>query len=107
MGLGGLQMKNKRWRLGKTGDDTRMILDGEGRYVCSIQIHQIPRHQGDYDERRRLKNVPLLLAAPELYEALHALVEDPKFDVAIGGNPYAVQKMLAAAQAALLKAEGK
>jgi hypothetical protein len=50
-------------------------------------------------------NAHLIAAAPELLEALVSLTED--FDLAIGGNPNAVDAMWARVKAALAKAEGR
>ena len=47
----------------------------------------------------------LIAAAPELLEALKGFVEDPQFQISIGGNPNAVQKMLDKARAVIAKAE--
>lgn len=50
----------------------------------------------------------LIAAAPDLYEALSALMgADNKITVAIGGNPIYVEKLMARARSALARAEGK
>jgi hypothetical protein len=52
-------------------------------------------------------NAHLIAAAPELYEALVRFIEDPTFQVAVGGNPNVVDRMLDHARAALAKARGE
>lgn len=46
-------------------------------------------------------------ALDDLFEALTWFLEDPRFQVAIGGNPTAVEEMLESARAALAKARGE
>lgn len=43
----------------------------------------------------------------ELLAALKELLEDPNYQIAIGGNPQAVRAMLARGAAAIAKAEGR
>lgn len=59
------------WGFGNTSDDQRLVLgkSGSGRYVCNVQIHQTPRHMGQFDETEREANARLISAAPDLYEA--------------------------------------
>lgn len=52
-------------------------------------------------------NAKLIAAAPDLLAALKELMEDPDYQVAVGGNPSAVAAMLARARAAIVKAEGR
>lgn len=52
-------------------------------------------------------NAHLVAAAPDLYEALHALMENPDYMVSVGGNPNMVDRMLERARAALAKARGE
>jgi hypothetical protein len=50
----------------------------------------------------------LIAAAPELYEALNALMGgDEKMQVGIGGNPLYVERFIDRARAALAKARGE
>jgi|SRR6476620_12372489 len=52
-------------------------------------------------------NARLIAAAPDLYEALIDFIENPLFQVAVGGNPVVVDRMLDRARAALAKARGE
>lgn len=52
-------------------------------------------------------NARLIAAAPELYEALADLMENPKFVTAIGGNPNMVEELMSRASTALAKARGQ
>ena len=52
-------------------------------------------------------NARLIAAAPELYEALALLFEDGPVDVALGGNPQAIEQVEAKCRAALAKARGE
>lgn len=49
----------------------------------------------------------LIAAAPELLVALKCFLGDPRFHVAVGGNPCVVEAMLAKAYAVVAKAEGR
>lgn len=89
------------FRFGNTGDEQKMILDADGKYVANIQIHQTPRSMGTYDEQRRLACANLLLAAPDLLEAMKAIF-DGNFFYHKGGD----EKVYQMARAALAKAEG-
>ena len=56
------------------------------------------------DEALRVLNAALrVTGADELAAALGWFLEDPRFQVAVGGNPNAVDRMLADARAALAK----
>lgn len=59
-----------------------------------------PYRQGDANAR-------LIAAAPELAEALSDFLENPLFQVGVGGNPNAVDAMLSSARLALSKARGE
>ena len=50
-------------------------------------------------------NARLIAAAPDLLAVLKAFIEDERFQIAIGGNPNAVRALMAAATAAIAKAE--
>jgi hypothetical protein len=52
-------------------------------------------------------NARLIAAAPELYEVLADIMENPIFQTAIGGNPNMVEDLMARASAALAKARGE
>jgi hypothetical protein len=58
------------WGRGRTSDDQVLVLgrNGEGRYVCTVQIHQTPRRMGQFDEPERLANAALIIAAPDLFD---------------------------------------
>ncbi len=56
---------------------------------------------------QRMRDAHLIAAAPDLYEALVNLLENPAYETAIGGNPNAVTAMLVDAKAALAKARGE
>jgi len=63
------------WGFGNTSDDQKLILgdSGKGRYICSVQIHQTPRRCGYDMEFEREANARLIVAAPELLEALETI----------------------------------
>lgn len=73
------------WGFGRTRDDQRLILgkNGDGRYVCNVQIHQTPRAMGRMSEPEREANARLIAAAPEMLEAL---LEADKTLCALQGN---------------------
>lgn len=48
----------------------------------------------------------LIAAAPDLLASLKCFLEDIRFQVTVGGNPIMVDRMIAAARAAIAKAEG-
>jgi hypothetical protein len=52
-------------------------------------------------------NINLIAAAPELYEALSDIMENPLFQTAIGGSPNMVERLMDSANAALRKARGQ
>jgi hypothetical protein len=53
-------------------------------------------------------NAHLIAAAPELLKYLSIFLgHDDRFQVSVGGNPIAVDRMLEEARAALLKAQGR
>lgn len=52
-------------------------------------------------------NADLIAAAPDLYASLHALMDDSRFVVSVGGNPIVVDAMLNDARTALAKARGE
>lgn len=54
-----------------------------------------------------IADATLFTAAPELLESIKEFIEDPRFQVAVGGNPNAVQQMYDRAKSAIRKAEGK
>ena len=54
-----------------------------------------------------LANARLIAAAPELYEALSDIMENPLYQTAIGGNPNMVERLMERASAALAKARGE
>lgn len=60
-----------------------------------------------FTPEEKYSNAHLIAAAPDLLEALKHLIEDPDYQVAIGGNPYAVEAMLSRCRAAIAKAEGR
>ncbi len=44
-----------------------MLLGGPSRkYVASIRIHQVPRHMGEWEEKKRTKTAELLESLPDL-----------------------------------------
>lgn len=68
----------------------------------------------DRTERREIDNwddaaslAHLIAAAPDMYEALSDLMENPVFLVSIGGNPNMVDALMDRARAALAKARGQ
>ena len=56
------------WALNEcSGGAELMLLGGPSRkYVASIRIHQVPRHMGEWEERKRTKTAELLEALPDL-----------------------------------------
>lgn len=55
-------------------DRTIIITGGEDKYVCDVQIHQVPRAMGLHEEPTRMANAKLIAAAPELLKALQDIV---------------------------------
>jgi hypothetical protein len=51
-------------------------------------------------------NARLIAAAPDLLAALKALTQDSRFNLAIGGNPHAVDALVKQVDLAIAKAEG-
>lgn len=50
-----------------SGGAELMLLGGPSRkYVASVRIHQVPRHQGEWEEKKRTKTAELLQAIPDL-----------------------------------------
>ena len=58
------------------------------------------------NKRASKADAVLIAAAPDLLAALRCFIEDERFHVGIGGNPIVVDKMIAAARAAIAKATG-
>lgn len=58
----------KPWVLNEcSGGAEMMLLGGPSRkYVASIRIHQVPRHMGEWEEKKRAKTAELLEALPDL-----------------------------------------
>lgn len=100
-------------------DDTttcncRSIIDGGyAGGIASVHVHNgialVSEGGNDAPPLNEAKaNGRLIAAAPELYEALAALLGgDDKLQVGIGGNPIYVEAFLAKARAALAKARGE
>jgi hypothetical protein len=110
------------WEVRYDWDEGRHIIsmasaiETPGRYKSHHRIeysHGIFDHEdepGTAGHRQFLQaaaNAHLIAAAPELYEALVRFIEDPTFQVAVGGNPNVVDRMLDHARAALAKARGE
>jgi hypothetical protein len=75
-------------------------------------IKPSPSHAVEYGKRYcalygEAGDASQVAAAPELYEALSDLLENPAYQTAIGGNPNAVDEMVNRAFAALRKARGE
>ena len=68
--------------------------------VCSVYPTA-----GSYDDATR--HARLIAAAPELYEVVVDFMENPNFRVAVGGNPNAVDELMARARSALAKVRGE
>lgn len=95
------------WGFGNGREGERLILgdNGEGNYVCNVQIHQTPRHMGRWDEEEREANAKLIAAAPDLLKELkeiHAgLLEmegaEIPFRAAIKLNGARISKLILAA----------
>lgn len=44
-----------------------MMLGGPSRkYVATVRIHQVPRHMGEWEEKKRAKTAELLAALPDI-----------------------------------------
>lgn len=59
------------------------------------------------DIRGDQPNARLIAAAPELLDSLNDFLNNPLFQVGVGGNPIAVDRMIDKARAAIAKATGK
>lgn len=68
------------WGIGNTSPDQRMVLgeNGEGRYVCSVQIWQTPRAFGLIEEPQREANAAFIAAAITDIPALLAALEEAR-----------------------------
>lgn len=87
--------------------DTReQVCCGRGTYEC-CGIPDVRGGQEQIGEFGTEADATLAAAAPDMYEALKALFSDERFRVSIGGNPNAVESLIAKALAAISKAEGK
>ena len=60
-----------------------------------------------HGKNERESNARLIAAAPELYEVVVDFMENPNFRVAVGGNPNAVDELMARARSALAKVRGE
>lgn len=61
------------WFFGRTAEGERLVLGDRMKYVARIRIHQVPRVMGLHEEKRREANAQLIVAAPDLYDALDGL----------------------------------
>lgn len=62
---------------------------------------------GDITPDEALANATLMTAAPDFYAVVVDFMENPNFRVAVGGNPNAVDELMARARNALAKARGE
>jgi hypothetical protein len=92
------------------------LLDAEGHRVVEVDTRDYddcvetaePDEWGNVETSERAEaNAHLIAAAPDLLAALKDLLCNPAYQVAVGGNPAAVQTMLARCHAAIEKAEGR
>jgi hypothetical protein len=82
------------------GDDGLGYIEADGYDIIHAGVSDLSREENE-------ANAHLIAAAPEMYEALVHFIEDPTFQVAVGGNPNVVDRMLDHARAALAKARGE
>jgi hypothetical protein len=88
------------------GYSTEVFTPRNDEVVATVAWYPRDADEGGAIGTYREANAHLIAAAPELYEALVHFIEDPTFQVAVGGNPNVVDRMLDHARAALAKARG-
>ena len=89
------------------GAHWREIRAGDHGQVLAEVYHDLGDPDPGLTDEDAAANAHLIAAAPDLYEALVDFVENPAFQIAVGGNPNAVDAMLDRARAALAKARGE
>jgi hypothetical protein len=96
------------WKLQRISEDRKFGVRVDGGNVVGYAAF-ISWDWPHYDQRvEQIANANLIAAAPELYEALDALLGgDDKLRVGIGGNPIYVDAFLAKAGDVLAKARGE
>lgn len=87
------------WHVGETA--TTIVFASDHYAVCDAKVFHHVR-----DDSEPAANARLIAAAPDLLAALRLFLADERFQVTVGGNPNAVEQMLAQARAAIAKAEG-
>lgn len=99
------------WGFGNTHEGQRLILgeNGNDRYVCNVQIHQMPRYMGMMDEEEREANARLIKTAPDMKTGLR-LALDLLRAIAWGKEKpsrNAIQTAIVSLEKVEAKAEGK
>ncbi len=95
------------WGFGNTNFDDRILILGDGgagKYVCSVQIHQVPRSMGAHQEGERRANASLIKAAPMLLRTLQMVECVYRKNCVTEGEPSSV---LAEMQAVIAQATGE
>ncbi len=90
------------WEVNPVTAQVDGITNGEPLAICQLLWPTDERSEAETEA-----NAHLIAAAPELYEALKAFLEDERFQVGVGGNPIAVERMIANARTVLAKARGE
>lgn len=81
--------------------------DGDEDIVASDGAIVVDGYYSTVDANQFDSNLALIAAAPDLLAALKELLEIPEYQVAIGGNPHAVEALLERCRSAIAKAEGR
>lgn len=92
------------WSFGEVGPDGRLLIVGceRRRYVADVQVHQVPRDAGVFEEIERKANARLIAAAPELLWVVRLAISP--FD---GEPDYECPNWVKPARAAILKTTGE
>jgi hypothetical protein len=80
---------------------------GIGNPELNDDVVAIAVWDGHYQDPEFDANVRVLTAAPDLLSVVLDLFENPEFQVAIGGNPNAVERLMERAHTAIAKARGE
>lgn len=94
---------------GPRKDGNTRLSDGRG-LIAQVDIATLEtKSRVSYPEidQESLSYARLMAASPDLLAALKCFVDDDRFQVAVGGNPNVVPKMIDAARAAIARAEGQ
>lgn len=94
----------ERWVYSPEWLEVRVLVPGSsptaGELVCMMATGPTYRPK-PYEQRARL-----IAGAPDLVRALGWFINDPRFQIGVGGNPIAVDRMIADAKEIYARATG-